>query len=82
MFTPAFRVRIQNPFDAPGESMPEPDGAVVTHEQMRRRPHPDAALLLVEVADSSLELDREKAWEYPAASVPEYWIVNMRDRSF
>ncbi|MBV8780130.1 MAG: Uma2 family endonuclease, partial [Phycisphaerae bacterium] len=70
------RIRIQSPFDAPGESMPEPDGAVVTHEQMRRRPHPNQALLLIEVADSSIELDREKAFEYAAAGVPEYWIVN------
>ena len=61
--------------------MPEPDGAIVTREQMRRRPHPNQALFLIEVSDSSLELDREQAYEYAAAGVPEYWIVNMRDRS-
>jgi Uma2 family endonuclease len=76
----AYRVLIQCPFETPGESVPEPGGAVVTHEQMRRRPHPDAALFLIEVSDSSLELDREKAFEYAAAKVPEYWIVNMPDR--
>lgn len=79
-FRPGHRIRIQQPFETPGESVPEPDGAVVTHEQMRRRPHPDAALFLIEVADSSIELDREKAFEYAAAKVPEYWIVNMQDR--
>ena len=79
-FTPDYRVRSQCPFETPGDSVPEPDGAVVTHEQMRRRPHPNHAMLLIEVADSSIELDREKAFEYAAARVPEYWIVNMPDR--
>ncbi len=80
-FAPEYRIRIQLPFETPGESVPEPDGAIVTREQMRRRPHPDKALFLIEVADSSLELEREQALEYAAARVPEYWIVNMRDRS-
>ena len=80
-FRPQHRVRIQQPFETPGESVPEPDGAVVTHQQMRRRPHPDQALFLIEVADSSIELDREKAFDYAAAQVPEYWIVNMQDRN-
>jgi Uma2 family endonuclease len=79
-FLPHYRIRIQQPFETPGESMPEPDGAVVTPEQMRRRPHPSVALLLIEVSDSSLELDHEKALEYAAAKVPEYWIVDMRGR--
>jgi Uma2 family endonuclease len=80
-FRPQYRIRIQQPFETPGESVPEPDGAVVTHEQMRRRPHPNQALFLIEVADSSIELDREKAFDYAAADVPEYWIVNMQDRN-
>jgi Uma2 family endonuclease len=80
-FDPENRIRIQLPFETPGESMPEPDGAVVTHEQMRRLPHPNAALLIVEVSDSSIELDREMAFEYAAAQAPEYWIVNMPERS-
>jgi len=54
-FRPQHRIRIQQPFESPGESVPEPDGAVVTREQMRRRPHPNEALFLIEVSDSSLE---------------------------
>jgi Uma2 family endonuclease len=81
VFAPEHRILIQCPFETPGESVPEPDGAVVTHEQMRRRPHPNQALLLIEVADSSIELDREKAFDYAAAQVPEYWIVNMQNRN-
>ncbi|MGH2361962.1 MAG: Uma2 family endonuclease, partial [bacterium] len=38
------------------------------------------ALLIVEVADSSLIQDRlTKAAIYAAADVPEYWLVNLRD---
>jgi Uma2 family endonuclease len=41
---------------------------------------PRDALLVVEVSDSSLKQDRlTKAPMYAAASLPEYWIVNLRD---
>src|SRR5262249_15144148 len=41
--------------------------------------HPRSALLVVEVADSSIQQDRlTKAMIYAAAGVPEYWIVNVR----
>ncbi len=37
--------------------------------------------LLIEVADSSLALDRDvKLARYAAAGIPEVWIVNMRAR--
>ena len=36
---------------------------------------------MVEVADSSLQFDREeKGSLYARARVPEYWILNLRDR--
>ncbi|HEY7118505.1 MAG TPA: Uma2 family endonuclease [Tepidisphaeraceae bacterium] len=75
-----YKVRIQLPFDVPGDSMPEPDGLVCTAEQGARRPHPDRAVLVIEVADSSQEKDREKALEYAAAAIPEYWLVDVRER--
>lgn len=41
--------------------------------------HPDAALLIVEVADTSLAQDRlTKTAIYAAAGVPECWIVDVR----
>jgi Uma2 family endonuclease len=40
--------------------------------------HPTRAVLVVEVADSSLRFDRdEKGSLYARARVPEYWIVNL-----
>ena len=42
--------------------------------------HPATAPLVVEVANSSLRLDRRiKAGLYARAGVPEYWIVNLVD---
>src|SRR5690349_5783719 len=75
-----FKQRIQLPFDTPGDSMPEPDALVCTEAQNLRVPHPNEALLVVEVADSSLSKDREKALEYAAAKVPEYWIIDVNNR--
>ncbi len=42
--------------------------------------HPSTALLIVEVAVSSLSHDRKKAGLYAKAGVPEYWIVDVKHR--
>ena len=42
--------------------------------------HPTTALLVIEVSDTTLRLDRRKAGLYASAGVPEYWIVNLIDR--
>jgi len=71
----------QRPFIASDRSSPEPDVAVVpgTERDYVER-HPSSALLVVEVADSSLSQDRlTKSRIYAAAGVPEYWIVNLVD---
>ncbi len=80
LFEPAFAVRHQSPFELPDESMPQPEFVVCTADQADRRPHPNAAVLVIEVADSSVELDRDAADDYAAAGVPDYWIANVRDR--
>ena len=79
-FRPEFEVATQMPFELPDESEPQPDGAVYTREQEARRPCPNAAVLIVEVCDSSVELDREMADDNAAAGVPDYWVDNVRDR--
>jgi Uma2 family endonuclease len=76
----SFWVRIQMPLDLPdGTSEPEPDVAVVPGKPDDYTQHPSTALLVVEVSDSSLRLDRRKANAYAAAGVPDYWIVNLPD---
>jgi len=73
------KVRIQLSFAASDGSQPEPDVALVPMGDYRKD-HPKTAHLLIEVADSSLEVDRgEKAQLYAECGVPEYWIVNLRD---
>jgi Uma2 family endonuclease len=79
-FLPEFETNTQAPFEAFDESMPQPDGAVYTKEQDGRRPCPNSAVLIIELSDSSLELDQEMAVEYAASGVQEYWIANLRDR--
>jgi Uma2 family endonuclease len=75
-----FDVRIQMPFDVPGESLPEPDLLVCTAEAGRRFPHPSKAELIIEVAEWSLDHDRDKALEYAAAGVQDYWILDLTAR--
>jgi Uma2 family endonuclease len=58
------------------DSEPEPDLAVVQGAaEDYRLAHPTTADFIIEVAFTSLELDREKGAVYAAAGVPEYWIV-------
>ena len=71
----------QRPFIASIRSAPEPD-VIVIRGQIRdfADRHPSEALLVVEVAHSSLTQDRlSKSRIYAAAGVPEYWIVNLPD---
>ncbi len=75
------RVRIQLPFVATDGSEPEPDVAVVPVASYKAQ-HPDRALLVVEVAESSLDYDREtKGPLYAASGVPEYWVVDVNGQA-
>ncbi len=72
-------VRIQSPLAAHDESEPEPDVAVVPLGDYRKE-HPATALLVIEVALSSLNKDRKvKAPLYAASGFREYWIVNVAE---
>ena len=75
-------VRAQLPLALGTMSEPEPDVAVVIGTPRDYRgAHPQSALLVVEVADSTLDYDRGvKAGLYAAAGVPEYWTVNLIDQ--
>ena len=76
-------VRTQGTLPVSILSVPEPDVAVVPGTDLDYLDrHPTTALLLVEVAVTSLPQDRlTKAAIYAAAGIPEYWIVNLRDRA-
>jgi Uma2 family endonuclease len=73
--TPEFIVRTEGPMTT-ADSEPEPDVAVVRGPlQKYRHAHATSAELVIEVAVSSLEVDRVKAQIYAEAGVKEYWIV-------
>jgi Uma2 family endonuclease len=65
------------------DSEPEPDVCVIrgtTRDYATNHPGPGDVALVVEVADSSL--DRDKDWKrrvYARNAVPVYWIVNLVD---
>ena len=72
---PDLHVRQEQPLTF-ADSEPEPDLAVVAGgPDDYRSAHPSTALLVIEVAVSSGELDREKAHVYAAAGISEYLIV-------
>jgi Uma2 family endonuclease len=76
-------VRTQAPITLP-EGEPEPDVALVRGKRedfLQRHPGPDAILMAVEVADTSLARDRGvKRQIYAQAGIPVYWIVNLVER--
>jgi Uma2 family endonuclease len=63
-------------------SEPEPDVSVVEgHPRDFLDDHPSSALLVVEVAEASLQFDRtRKRTLYARHDLPEYWIVNLADQ--
>ncbi len=71
-------VRVQLSFVASDDSEPQPDLALVPARRYATE-HPAQAFLIVEVADTSLNHDREtKRRLYEESGVPEYWIVDVR----
>ncbi|HEX8110970.1 MAG TPA: Uma2 family endonuclease [Kofleriaceae bacterium] len=77
----SYDVRAHSPYAASDDSEPEPDISV-SRRARRLRYHPSKALLLIEVAESSLSKDRRvKAEIYAENRAPEYWIVDLASRS-
>jgi Uma2 family endonuclease len=82
--SPAVMVREDKPLATGAADLPEPDLAVVRGARgafSQRHPRGDEAVLVVEIARTSLALDRDKAAVYAAGGVAAYWIVDMQTRS-
>jgi Uma2 family endonuclease len=77
IFRTGYRVRVQKPLTIDAQTEIEPDVAVVpgkARDYLQR--HPTTALLVVEIADSSVGYDRvQKAGLYARAGVPDYWVL-------
>jgi Uma2 family endonuclease len=76
-------LRIQPAMTLP-QSEPEPDATLVRgswRDYRGRHPIPADVGMVLEVADSSLDRDRDdKGPIYAAAGLPVYWIINLVDR--
>jgi Uma2 family endonuclease len=81
-FGSGWHARMQAPIGLDADSEPEPDVAIVAgHPDDYARAHPSRPVLTLEVADSSLAIDREhKGSLYARAGLTDYWIVNLVDR--
>jgi Uma2 family endonuclease len=74
-------VRVQNPVQVSEYSEPLPDVALLKPRDdfyAQANPQPPDVLLIIEVADSSVEYDRGMKIPLDAqASLPEVWLVNL-----
>lgn len=80
----AVTIGVQDPVELDDNSEPQPDLSI-----LRRRadfykaghPQPEDILLLVEVADTTIESDREiKIPLYASSNIAEVWIVDINER--
>ena len=78
-------VSVQDPVHLEDYSEPQPDLMLlkVSHDFYRNQhPVPADVLLLVEIADTSVEYDRhQKLPAYGKAGICECWIVNLQEKS-
>ncbi|HEY0799021.1 MAG TPA: Uma2 family endonuclease [Candidatus Baltobacteraceae bacterium] len=78
-------VGARDPVALPPHSEPEPDLTLLRPREdfyAQSHPRPGDVLLLVEVAESSLEFDRTiKLPLYAAAGIPEMWVVDLTART-
>ncbi len=83
LLTKKYFIRVQLPLALNSDSEPEPDIAVVAGKPRDYRDkHPETAVLIVEVSDATLPLDRShKKKLYASAKIPEYWILNLKNQS-
>jgi Uma2 family endonuclease len=82
-FGRGWQIRGQGPLALDEESEPEPDVAVVPGSfRDYVAAHPSRPVLVVEISESSLALDRDhKGSLYARAGLADYWIVNLAEQS-
>jgi len=74
-------VSVQDPIQLDDQSEPQPDLAILHYrDDFSAHAHPvaDDVLLVIEVADSSVEYDREEKMPgYAAATIAEAWLIDL-----
>lgn len=77
-------VSIQNPIQLNDYSEPQPD-VVIMHPRddyyAHAHPRPDDILVVIEIADSSIDYDRdEKMPRYAEAGISEAWLIDVANQ--
>lgn len=82
VFNKGFVIDSQLPMSFGKSDEPEPDVAVVAGSiRDYSQSHPKSAALIVEISDTTLNFDRtQKAILYARNKIPDYWILNLKDR--
>ncbi|MDA0266769.1 MAG: Uma2 family endonuclease [Cyanobacteria bacterium] len=79
------KVRQGRPITLPNQSESEPDLAIVKplgDTYRHRHPYAEDVFWVIELSHTSLTKDLEtKPPIYAAAGIPEYWVVNLKDRA-
>ncbi len=82
---PTAILTVQNPLRLADDSEPQPDVMVLRARAdfyTASHPTPADVLLLLEVADSSIDYDRGvKLPLYAQAAIAEYWLINLIDQT-
>ena len=75
------RLQCQDPILLPIDSEPEPDFVILrdrSDNYLTGHPTPEDILLVIEIADSSLNYDRDiKGTLYAEAGIEHYWLFNL-----
>ncbi|NEO82848.1 MAG: Uma2 family endonuclease [Spirulina sp. SIO3F2] len=75
---------VQNPIEISPNSQPQPDLSLLVSREddyEARHPLPSDVVLLIEVADTTLESDRKiKVPLYSQAGIPEVWLVDLNGK--
>ncbi len=75
-------ISVQNPLRLDDKTEPEPDLALIRETSGEEVPKASEALLVVEVAETSLSWDRNvKVPRYARAGIPEVWLVDLASGS-
>jgi hypothetical protein len=78
-------IRTQQPVTLLPKNEPEPDGTILRGSSeiyRQRHPEPQDVLAVIEVADSSVNADRNtKGRIYSMAGIPVFVVVNLNDRA-
>ena len=78
---PDIYIRVQSPVALDDYNQPEPDLVLCAPDPLdyaEAHPRPEQISLIIEIADTSVQQDRQrKAQLYARSGIPHYWVVDL-----